>query len=139
MFMNTVELNWLIRQYNTITNNESPSLYMFTRGVTIIYIGIAYRTGLKAEIDQNINRLKLNISGMAIWTAKIVRSSYGRVTEDIYFDSECLNIFVHKVTDNVQCNENYSGRDNLKVFNHNCPRLHKWVKCASRNISHSAD
>lgn len=137
--MNWVRLFWQKRIYDLILNSESPSLYMFTRGAGIIYIGVAYNTGLKAEIDQNIKRLRLERSGLAIWTAKIVGSSYDRITAEIYFDAECLNIFVHKVADNTQCNENYSGRDNFRVENYQSAHLYKWVKITDGNISHSRD
>lgn len=129
--MDFVKLYWQRRNVDEIRNNESPALYMFSRGRNIIYIDIAYRTGLKTEIDSNIKRLKLEKTGLSIWITKIAESNYKHVSEKLFSDTKGLLVFFHKISEYKNCNIDYDiniHRDDFKVFNYECSFLYPWVK-----------
>lgn len=129
--MDFVKLYWQRRKLEEIRNNESPALYMFSRGRNIVYIGSAYKTGLETEINSNINRLKMGKTGLSIWIAKITESSNKNVSEKMYSNAECLLLFFHKVPAYLNGYKEYDldiYRDNFEVFNYECSLLLQWIK-----------
>jgi hypothetical protein len=85
------------------------------------------------EILQTIRDFNYDKNEIKIWLGYINKSDYGRITEKIIKDAECLLICGNKPRDNTQCKDNYTGRDNLIIKNNGCRNIND-VKCKNLEI-----
>ena len=64
----------------------------------------------------------------------VEKSNYNRITKSIIRDIESLLICGNEPEENVQCKDNYTGRDNLKIKNNVCGKI-KSVKCKDYEVT----
>ena len=122
--MNNVKLEWeKVDDINKIRKLYDTEFYAFTQNNTLLYIGIAYFQYVADEILQTIRDFNYDKNEIKIWLGYIVESDYGRKTEQIVKDVECLLICGNKPRDNTQCKDNYTGRDNLIIKNNGCRNI----------------
>ena len=126
--LNEVILKWEKTNLNKLDDSEDTWFYMFTRGNNLLYIGIAYHQDVYREIKQSLRAFDISTLGLSVWLGYIVETDYGRITEQIVKDVECLLIYIHQPSYNTQCKSSYTGRNNLKVRNRGCPLLRRCVK-----------
>ena len=132
--MNNVKLEWeKVDDINKIRKLYDTEFYAFTQNNTLLYIGIAYFQYVADEILQTIRDFNYDKNEIKIWLGYINKSDYGRITEKIIKDAECLLICGNKPRDNTQCKDNYTGRDNLIIKNNGCRNIND-VKCKNLEI-----
>ena len=120
--MDNVTLEWE-KVEDSIKKLDDTEFYAFTQNNTLLYIGIAYFQDVADEIRKTIKAFNYNEDEIKIWLGYIVESDYGRKTEQIVKDVECLLICGNKPRDNTQCKDNYTGRDNLIIKNNGCRNI----------------
>jgi uncharacterized protein YlbG (UPF0298 family) len=127
--MNNVKLKWVkVKDIKKIRKYGDTEFYAFTQNNTLLYIGIAYFQDVADEIWKTIRAFNYDENEIKIWLGYIYESDYGRKTEQIVKDVECLLICGNKPRDNTQCKDNYTGRDNLIIKNIGCGKI-KDVEC----------
>ncbi len=127
--MNNVTLEWeQVEDIDSIRKLDDTEFYAFTQNNTLLYIGIAYFQDVADEIWKTIRAFNYDENEIKIWLGYIYESDYGRKTEQIVKDVECLLICGNKPRDNTQCKDNYTGRDNLIIKNIGCGKI-KDVEC----------
>ena len=127
----TITLKWEKTSFSQMNELKNTYLYMFTRAKNIIYIG---KTGIRSKqsVQDEIrskkeSTLNSNVNGVSVWLAYLqVNNRYKnpiqRFSEQIVHDVENLLIYAAKPSQNVQCVDNYNGRD-LCIVNSDCPLL----------------
>ncbi len=135
--LKSLKIEWEKTNLNGLNNHEDTWFYAFSRGNGLIYVGIAYHQDVVKEIKQSLRAFDINTAGLSIYLGYIAESDYGRITEQIVRDTECLLIYVHQPSYNVQCTANYTGRDNLKIKNRGCNTLRPCIKIESMKIYHT--
>ena len=115
-------------------SKEDAYFYLFSRGRWLEYLGMAYRQSVRREILQTLLAFQLEARGLSVWVGDIVESDFGRITEQIVRDVECLLVITHRPILNTQCTKSYRGRDNLMVENRGCPLLRSCVKVEGGRI-----
>ena len=132
--MNNVKLKWeKVEDIDNIRKLDDTEFYAFTQNNTLLYIGIAYFQDVADEIRQTIRAFNYDENEIKIWLGYIYESDYGRKTEKIIRDIECLLICGNEPRDNTQCRDNYAGRDNLIIKNIRCGKI-KNVACKNSEI-----
>ena len=134
--MEVVKINWFQTNYNEVGDLYDTYYYAFSRGNNLLYIGISYQQNVKTEIAQNLRRFGINTTGLTIWLGYLdnEQTTYGRITEQIIKDVECLMINTNEPTYNTQCIESYRGRCNFKVKTTGCQLIRRCVKCENNRI-----
>jgi len=130
-----VNIDWITTNIDEILKYEDAYFYVFTRGSSLLYIGIAYHQDVNREIKQTIREFNLDSEKLSIWLGFIEDTDFGRITEEIVKDIECLLIYINKPSLNTSCKESYAGRDNLMVLSDGCPYLMNCIKCEDDEIS----
>lgn len=130
-----VNLNWIRTNIDGILNYEDAYFYVLTDSSSLLYIGIAYLQDVDSEIKQTIRAFDLDSGKLSIWLGFIEETDFGRITEEIVKDVECLLIYVNQPSLNKSCKESYTGRDNLMVLSDGCPYLINCIKCEDDDIS----
>jgi len=130
-----VNINWIRTNIDEILNYDDAYFYVFTRGSSLLYIGIAYHQDVDSEIKQTIRAFNLDSGKLLIWLGFIEDTDFRRITEEIVRDTECLLIYTNQPPLNTSCKESYAGRDNLMVLSDGCPYLIKCIKCENNEIS----
>ncbi len=125
---------WEKIRYNDLSEVKDTYFYAFTRGKTVVYIGMSYYQHIRNEVRSTIYALDLDNIGLVIWLGYIIKSSYRRITERIIRDVECLLIYTHRPSYNTQCVANYSGRDSLKIVNKGCKYLRPCVMIKNNKV-----
>ena len=129
-----VSINWEKTNIDEVRYYEDTYFYVFTENSSLLYIGIAYRQDVDAEIKQTIRAFNLDSEKLSIWLG-FIKNDFDRITEQIVKDVECLLIHVNQPELNEQCKKNYTGRDNLMVLSQGCPYLEGCIKCEDDEIS----
>jgi hypothetical protein len=137
--MDNVVIEWEeVEDNDNIKESDDTYFYAFTQNnlfySKLIYIGIAYHQDVADEIYRTIKRFDYNIKKIKIWLGYIEKSDYNRITKSIVRDIESLLICGNEPEDNVQCKDNYTGRDNLKIKNNGCKQI-KSVKCKDCEVT----
>jgi len=134
--MNEIKINWVQTNFNEVGDYYDTYYYAFSRGNNLLYIGISYRQNVRTEIAQTLRRLKISANGLSIWLGYVnsEQTTYGRITEQIVLDAECLMIYTNQPTYNTQCKENYTRRCNLKVKTGGCSLIRRCVKCENNRV-----
>jgi len=134
--MEIVKIEWIKTNYREIKEYYDTYYYAFSRGNSLLYIGISYKQNVKTEIDQTLRRLGINTTGLSIWLGYLNSdaTTYSRITEQIIKDVECLMIYTNQPICNTQCKENYTGRCNIKVRTSGCPLIRKCVRCENNRV-----
>ena len=134
--MNEIKINWVQTNFNEVGDYYDTYYYAFSRGNNLLYIGISYRQNVRTEIAQTLRRLRISPNGLSIWLGYVnsEQTTYGRITEQIILDAECLMIFTNQPTYNTQCKENYTRRCNLKVKTSGCQVIRKCVRCENNRV-----
>ena len=127
-------LKWEKSNLNKLDYHDDTWFYMFTRGDNLVYIGIAYHQDIYREIKQSLRAFNIATQGLSIWLGYILKMDYGRITEKIIKDIECLLISTHQPSYNTQCMSNYTGRNTIKVKNSGCSLLKRCVKVENVKI-----
>jgi hypothetical protein len=127
--MDSVIITWSSTNNDGLKCIDDHKFYAFSKNGVLLYIGIAHKQHVVAEINQTINRLGL-VSirhELTIWYGNVTYSSYQRISESLVYDVECLLIFKNQPQLNTQCKKSYTGRENLKVTCVNMSLLMKQV------------
>jgi len=134
--METLKIDWVKTNYNNLYKNYDSHYYAFSRGRTLLYIGISCYQDIIIEIDKTLNRLNIKISGLTIWLGfvNIQKSSYTRITKQIILDGERLMIITNQPNYNQQCKEKYYGRCNFKVRTSGCKYIRQCIRCENNRI-----
>jgi hypothetical protein len=106
-------------------------LYCIGRGGNLQYIGKSFSQHVDDEIWQTIRRLGITPQGTQVWvgTLNTAASDFGRRTDQLITDIECLLINTHQPPLNIQCKQAYTGRCPLKVRNRGTHPLRICVRC----------
>ncbi len=134
--MDIVHIEWIQTNYRGIEDCDDTYYYAFSRGNYLLYIGISYDQDIKTEIDQTLRRFGINTTGLTIWLGYLnsTATTYGRITQQIVLDVECLMIFTNKPYHNTQCKDNYPGRCNLTVSTTGCSLIRRCVRCENNRV-----
>lgn len=132
----TITLKWEKTSFSQMNELKNTYLYMFTRANNIIYIG---KTGIRSKqsVQDEIrskkeSTLNSNVNGVSVWLAYLqvnnrYKNSIQRFSEQIVHDVENLLIYAVKPSQNVQCVDNYNGRD-LRIINEECEFLTRKIE-----------
>ncbi len=134
--MDVLKIDWTQTNYERMNDYNDTYFYAFTRGGNLLYIGIAFKQIVQTEISQTLRRLGINSKGLNIWLGypNPDQTTYGRITEQIATDAECLMIYTNQPVYNTQCKDSYTGRCNFKVKTSGCPLIRSCVKCENNRI-----
>jgi hypothetical protein len=134
--MDVVKVKWLPTNYGELREYYDTYYYALSRGNNLLYIGIGYHQNVQTEVRQTIRRLNINTQGLTIWLGYIdyEATTYQRITQQIVLDVECLMIFTNSPAYNTQCQENYTGRNNLKVRTSGCRLIRRCVRCQHHTV-----
>ncbi len=134
--MDSVTITWSATNNDGLKCIDDHKFYAFSKNGVLLYIGIAHRQHVVAEINQTINRLSLaeQRHELTIWYGNITYSSYQRISESLVYDVECLMIFRNQPLLNKQCKKTYTGRENLKVKCLNMPSLMTQLTFTKRSL-----
>lgn len=134
--MDILKINWEQTNFSDLPNNEDTYYYAFSRFDILLYIGITNRQNVKDEIRQTLQRLKINTTGLSIWLGYIdaTKTTYGRITEQIVLDGECLMINTNRPTLNQQCKQSYTGRNNFCVKTSGCKYIRNCVRYENNKV-----
>lgn len=137
--MDTLKVEWEQTNWTSLNEYYDTIFYAFTRGTTLLYIGIAYHQNANNEIRSTLNRLNISTTGLTIWLGYVNydRSTYARITEQIVKDAECLMIYANQPSYNTQCMSSYTGRNNLKVRTSGCSLIRNCVRCEYNTVYRS--
>lgn len=136
----TITLKWEKTSFSQMNELKKTYLYMFTRANNIIYIG---KTGIRSKqsVQDEIRSkkefmLNSNVSGVSVWLAYLkvdnrYKNSIQRFSEQIVHDVENLLIYAAKPSQNVQCVDNYNGRD-LCIVNIGCSLLKEKIESPTK-------
>lgn len=136
----TITLKWEKTSFSPMNELKNTYLYMFTRANKIIYIG---KTGIRSKqsVQDEIrskkeSTLNSNVNGVSVWLAYLqVNNRYKkpiqRFSEQIVHDVENLLIYAAKPSQNVQCVDNYNGRD-LCIVNIGCSLLKEKIESPTK-------
>lgn len=132
--MDKVTIQWIQTNRTNIRNENDKDFYAFSRGDTLLYIGIAYNQNVADEVNQTLRRLNISTTGLSIWLGDIDRnnSTYGRITQSIVLDAECMMIYMNNPHYNIQCKQNYTGRSNFRVISSGLNLLLSKISCDSK-------
>lgn len=132
----TITLKWEKTSFSQMNELKNTYLYMFTRANNIIYIG---KTGIRSKqsVQDEIrskkeSTLNSNVNGVSVWLAYLkennrCKKTIQRFSEQIVHDVENLLIYAAKPSQNVQCVDNYNGRD-LCIVNSGCSLLKEKIE-----------
>lgn len=123
-----VEVDWIQTDLDDIYNYQDTDFYAFTQGSKLLYVGIAYRQDVINEIKNTLSAFRINEDNIKIWLGFIESTNYGRITELIIKDVECLLIHLNQPILNIQCKSSYTGRDNLMVRSKGCGLIKPCIK-----------
>jgi len=132
--MDEVKIEWKQTNFSNVKNLPDADYYGFSRGANLLYIGISYHQDVVVEIRQTLTRLNINTNGLSIWLGDITESTYGRITERIVKDAECLMIGTNQPVKNTQCINTYTGRNNFKVKTSGCSLIRSCVRCENNQV-----
>lgn len=134
--MDSITITWSSINNEGLKYIDDHKFYAFSNNSILLYVGIAHRQHIVAEINQTISRLGLKEKKpeLTIWYGNITYSTYQRISESLVYDVECLIIFRNQPQLNVQCKKNYTGRENLKIKSLNMPLLMKQIMFKGRLV-----
>ena len=127
----TIRLEWKRTTFANMATEKNTYFYMFERFGRIIYIGMTAVTSeqsVQDEINSKISdKLNGNKHGIIVWlgykTINInIKAPVLRLNDNIVREVENLLIYTVKPCENIQCKDNYNGRD-LRIINKGCPLL----------------
>jgi hypothetical protein len=119
-----VRILWEQSNLTNVKEAFDTCLYAFTRGTTLLYIGIAHRQEVAKEVNQTIKRLDQKGNGLVVHLGYI-QEAFEAVSETLVREVECLLIFRNQPTLNTQCKKSYTGRKPLSVYSQGLPVLKK--------------
>jgi hypothetical protein len=111
-------IHWFQTNMSNVHIQEDTSLYAFTRGTNLLYIGLANKQNIAAEVNQTFKRINETPQGLVVWLGYLINHN-GDSTEDLHRlikDTECLLIYRNQPVKNSQCKKSYTGRRPLTVM-----------------------
>ncbi|MBQ3831987.1 MAG: hypothetical protein II815_02325 [Bacteroidales bacterium] len=127
----TIKLEWKKTTFANMRTEDNTNFYMFERFGRIIYIGMTAVTSeqsVQDEINSKIaDKLNGNKQGITVWlgykkTNTNIKNPVLRLNDNIVREVENLLIYKVSPCENIQCKDNYNGRD-LRIINTGCPLL----------------
>ncbi|MCL5992536.1 MAG: hypothetical protein M1419_10630 [Bacteroidetes bacterium] len=134
--MTTLAINWKRIPWRELNYVENSYFYMYITNKKPIYIGVSYKQHIVDEIYQTLESFNYRQVEISLYIGYIQygKSTIEKISKELVKDSECLLIYCNQPRDNIQCKENYTGRDNLKVICNGTSYLYKVQNCQNKQI-----
>ena len=137
--MNTIKIKWIQTNFDELPHLEDTYLYAFSRGNTLLYVGMTYYQIVDTEIKQSMYRIGINPKGLSLWLGffDFRKSTFQRISRKLVLDTENLLIVTHQSNYNVKSTINYKGRNNFRVRTSGSRFFRPCVKCERNTVYRS--
>ena len=130
----TMDLVWEKVGFSELDEVEDCHFYAFTRGNSLLYLGMTWDQDIQSEVKQSLKDFGANNLGLSIWMGYIVKTSAKRLSPQLIQDAEALLIRNHGPLWNNHHVHSYRGRDNLVLSNTGLPLLNLCIQIRGETI-----